>query len=73
MYTASNARLQQDDLDGRIEAAVKDSCGNGNCAHLRIYCSDSFRWTIREELENRGFHNVNVPDIMIKGDVYFEW
>ncbi len=26
-----------------------------------------------EELERRGFKHVNVPDICICGDVYFEW
>jgi hypothetical protein len=72
MYTVSDARLQQsNDLDERIEAAVKEAYGNS--AYLRIYCEDRFRYKIREELENRGFVNIQVPDFILKGDVYFEW
>ena len=29
--------------------------------------------SIGSELERRGFKNIQVPDIIIKGDVYFEW
>jgi hypothetical protein len=72
MYTADDARRgNHDDLDKRIKAAVKD--GTGNSAYLRVYIEDSFIHTIEEELEKRGFKNIRVPDITLKGDVYFEW
>lgn len=78
MFTADDARRGNDDeLDARIEAAVRDSGYNpqtGNkFAYLRIYIEDSFCHTIRYELERRGFTNIDVPSIMLKGDVYFEW
>jgi len=72
MYTADDARKgNMDELDARIERAVRE--GGGNFAYLRIYIEDSFVHTIKYELERRGFKNVDVPDIIIKGDVYFEW
>jgi hypothetical protein len=72
MFTAKDARRgNQNDLDRRIEHAVKD--GTGHSAFLRIYAEDAFRYTIQEELEKRGFKNVSVPYIILKGDVYFEW
>ena len=72
MYTADDARQwNQDDLDRRIENAVRE--GNGNSAYLRIYIEDSFRHSIKHELERRGFKNINVPSITLKGDGYFEW
>jgi len=71
-FTADDARRGNwDELDGRIKAAVRD--GGANHAYLRIYAEDAFRFTIRSELEARGFINIRVPDITIKGDVYFEW
>lgn len=42
-------------------------------ASIRIYHDDSFRHDIQYELEKRGFKNVDVPHITIKGDVTFEW
>lgn len=72
MYTADMARQKDhSDLDRRIEAAVKS--GTGSSAYLRVYIEDSFLRSIRQELEDRGFKNVDVPDIVLKGDVYFEW
>jgi hypothetical protein len=72
MFTADDARqLNEDDLDERIEQAVRDA--TGNYAYLRVYSEDPFRHSIKEKLEERGFKNVQVPDIIIKGDVYFEW
>lgn len=72
MFTADDARRgNYDELDARIRAAVRD--GNGNSASLRIYHDDAFRYTIEEELDRRGFKNIDVPDIVLKGDVYFEW
>jgi hypothetical protein len=74
MYTADMARKgNMDELDARIEAAVKDRDAGPNAAYLRVYIEDSFCQTIGEELERRGFKNVQVPDICLKGDVYFEW
>lgn len=75
MFTADDARnTREDDLDRRIEAAVKErDAGPKAAALLRVYIEDSFCCTIKDELERRGFKNVQVPDICIKGDVYFEW
>lgn len=71
-FTAEDARNgNANELDARIKAAVKD--GIGNSAYLRVYVEDSFRYTIQSELEARGFVNVEVPDFILKGDVYFEW
>jgi len=73
MFTADHARsLGQADLDRRIEAAVRDATP-GNRAYLRVYIEDPWCGTIQHELERRGFKNINAPDIIIKGDVYFEW
>lgn len=76
-FTANDARRGNwDELDGRIRAAVSD-CGyadNGNYfAYVRIYHDDAFRYDIASELEARGFVNIDVPSITLKGDVYFEW
>jgi hypothetical protein len=72
-YTAEDARRgNDDDLDKRIRAAVKDA-GSARGAYLRVYIEDSFVHRIGEELRGRGFTNVQVPDIVLKGDVYFEW
>ncbi len=73
MYTADDARRgNQDDLDERIEYAVRNF-RQGNGATMRIYHDDAFRHSIAYELERRGFKNIDVPDITLKGDVYFEW
>lgn len=73
MFTADDARRgNQNDLDERIERAVRDGAP-GNSAYLRIYVEDAFCHTIGEELERRGFKNIDVPSIILKGDVYFEW
>lgn len=74
MYTADMARQKDTtELDARIEAAVKDRDAGPNASYLRVYIEDWFCRTIGEELERRGFKNVQVPDICLKGDVYFEW
>lgn len=74
MYTADDARKgDDDDLDRRIKAAVKDRDAGPNAAYLRVYIEDPWCHRIREELEKRGFKNVQVPNITLKGDVYFEW
>lgn len=73
MFTADDARRHNfDDLDARIKAAVKDA-GSATCAYMRVYNDDGFLPYLKEELEKRGFHSVDVPDIVIKGDVYFCW
>lgn len=73
MFTAQDANnLVQNDLDERIERAVREYSENSG-AYLRIYHDDSFFHNIEEELTRRGFKNINVPDICIKGDVWFEW
>jgi Fe-S cluster assembly iron-binding protein IscA len=72
MFTADDARkVNQDNLDERIQSAVENS--SGNSTYLRVYIEDSFCSSIRNELEKRGFKNIDVPDIILKGDVYFEW
>ncbi|BCM87787.1 hypothetical protein [Methylobacterium indicum] len=73
MFTAENARqAQANDLDERIERAVRER-RQGNGAYLRIYTEDAFCSTIYEDLVERGFKNIDVPDIILSGDVYFEW
>lgn len=73
-FTADMAR-QLDDilLDERIEHAIKHRKAGTNGAYIRIYIEDSFRYSIQSDLEERGFKNVDVPDICLCGDVYFEW
>lgn len=69
----TNARRgNYDDLDRRIKAAVRDAAP-ANHAYLRVYVEDGFLSNIASELEARGFKNVEVPSIVLKGDVYFEW
>ena len=72
-FTADMAREGNNgELDARIKDAVRNPCGY-NRASIRIYHDDSFRWSIESDLIDRGFKNIEVPDITIKGDVYFEW
>ena len=76
MYTADHANSEdgQEDLDRRIRLAVLDEDGGkSKSAYLRIYIEDPWRHSIEYELERRGFKNINVPDFILKGDVYFEW
>lgn len=71
-FTDQTARdLNMQDLDERIERAVRGSSGTG--AHMRVYNDDPWVDRIEQELLDRGFHNVQVPMIVIKGDVWFEW
>ena len=71
MYTAVDARTADEvDLDRRIKYAVENRAQDGG-AYIRIYIEDKFN--ITEELTRRGFINIYVPDIVLKGDVYFEW
>lgn len=72
-FTADDARRgNADELDGRIAYAVRNNRHRAG-AYIRIYHDDSFRYSIAQELEDRGFKNIDVPDITLKGDVYFEW
>lgn len=72
MFTAVDAqRGNWDELDSRIKHAVRN--GGPNSAWLRVYHDDAFLLDIRSELEARGFKNIEVPHITLKGDVYFEW
>ncbi len=75
MFTAEKAReLSIDSLDSRIEKEVKLAISLGlNNAYLRVYIEDSFFNSIEEELTKRGFHSIKVPNITLKGDVYFSW
>lgn len=73
MYTADDARRgNQDELDSRIASAVRNN-RDGNGATIRVYHDDAWRYTIEADLLERGFTNISVPDIIICGDVYFEW
>lgn len=73
MFTANDARKgNEDELDERIEYAVRNN-QTGNGATIRVYHDDSFLHSIETELQKRGFININVPNITLKGDVYFEW
>lgn len=63
MFTAADARnMQQSDLDDRIKRAVKDNDAGPFAAYLRVYIEDPWVHTIKEELEKRGFKNIDVPD-----------
>ena len=42
-------------------------------ATIRVYIDDPFVRTIKKELEMRGFVVLEVPDIILKGDVEFSW
>ena len=64
--------MQESDLDDRIRRAVKET-EHGRGAYMRVYADDPWRHTIYDDLRERGFVNIDVPDIIIKGDVYFEW
>lgn len=73
MFTAAHARAAVgDDLDERIAYAVRDN-RSGDGASLRVYIDDPWVHRIESELAARGFINIRVPDIALKGDVYFEW
>lgn len=74
MYTVNMAAKDtEDDLDKRIQNAVQNHRHGQNGAHMRVYLDDPWFDTIKEELEKRGFKNINVPEMVLKGDVYFEW
>lgn len=74
MYTADMARQEsQDDLDRRIAMAVRARDAGPNATYMRVYIEDSWLDNLEHELEIRGFKNIELPDIIIKGDVYFEW
>lgn len=78
MFTAEDARKQVETepnkLDALIEEAVREANYHGHTsASIRVYIEDAYVHTIREELEKRGFSAINVPDIILKGDVYFSW
>lgn len=73
MYTAVDARAKDtNDLDERIKYAV-ENFRSGAGAHMRVYYDDSFLANLEQELLDRGFKNIDIPDITLKGDVYFEW
>jgi hypothetical protein len=73
MYTAEDARRKDhDELDSRIAHAVKHN-RHGDGAYLRIYIEDWFVDSIEWELEKRGFTNIEVPNMILTADVYFEW
>lgn len=75
MFTAEDAtKLKTCDLDGRIERAVKEAISHGHkSASIRVYIEDSYVHTIGYELEKRGFTDIYVPNICLKGDVSFSW
>jgi hypothetical protein len=73
-FTADDARKGDDsDLDERIKRAVKACDAGPTASYLRIYVEDPWASRIEQELLDRGFKNIQVPSIVLKGDVYFEW
>lgn len=73
MYTAQDAaNMQLEDLDRQIKSAVENS-SSASSATLRVWDTDWFASTIKEELEKRGFKNISGYDGVHKWDVYFEW
>lgn len=75
MFTADKARnMNAQSLDARIKKEVDYAVSSGlTRGYLRIYIEDAFFNNIEEELTIRGFHSIQVPDITLKGDVYFSW
>ena len=78
MYTADHAWGQMtpsyDDLDLKIKAAVEEAQRWGaSFAEMRVNIDDPWFHTIEEELEKRGFHGIEVPQMCLKGDVTFRW
>ncbi len=72
MYTAEDAKeSMQAELDRRIKMVVE--AGNNRSAFLRVHSTDAWVDTIKYELERRGFRSIHVPEIVLSGDVYFEW
>ena len=78
MYTAQlaqeHANQSENELDERLKSAVSEANYRGlRSASIRVYIDDAFCSTIRQELEARGFTDIDVPDICLKGDVRFAW
>lgn len=74
MFTAADIKKDDEsELDRRIKAAVKDRDAGPNSTYMRVYIEDPWCHNIENELEKRGFKNIKVPSITLKGDVYFEW
>lgn len=75
MFTADMARkLNDNNLDERIQKEVEYAISHGiKHAYLRVYIEDAFIDSIEEELTKRGFHSIQVPNITLKGDIYFSW
>lgn len=84
MYTADQARKssenpEQDNgrnLDDVIKDAVEDAqegFSEATSAYMRVYCDDPWLPNLKQELEARGFTCFHIPEIIIKGDVYFAW
>jgi hypothetical protein len=73
MFTADKARnIDSITLDHRIEHSVRVR-SKGNGTYMRVYHDDSFLENLYEELEKRGFTNIQIPDVCLSADVYFEW
>lgn len=82
MFTVNDARAlnqvssaeRSKQLDERIQREVEESIRAGlTTGKLRVYIEDWFIDSIEEELVRRGFHSVEVPHIILKGDVSFSW
>lgn len=71
MFTADDARrLQQEDLDSRIESLVKEQVKeNKNYGFLIMSKDDVFKDSIVSELGRRGFKNISSRD----GIAFFGW
>jgi len=73
-FTATDAQHHgHRDLDQCIRDAVADRSYGQGATSMRVYHDDPWLWSLEQELEDRGFKNIRVPSITIKGDVYFEW
>ena len=71
MFTADDARrLQQEDLDSRIESVVKENVKeNKNYGFLIVSNKDVFKDSIESELGRRGFKNISFRE----GIAFFGW
>lgn len=73
-FTASDARHHgHRDLDQCIRDAVAERYHGPGATSMRVYHDDPWLSRLEEELDERGFKNIRVPSITLKGDVYFEW
>lgn len=75
MFTAKDARkTMENDLDERIKYAVENNNYIHNGAYMQVYSEDRWKDIIVQELEKRGFIDIEYdPYFVMSTDVYFKW